>query len=43
MNDPYDFDSQVYDEELDTYVPRELAQPTKPAETPEPVSEKSKH
>ena len=43
MNDPYDFDSQVYDKELDTYVPRELAQPTKPAETPEPVSEKSKH
>ena len=30
MNDPYDFDSQVYDEELDTYVHREFVEP-KPA------------
>jgi cytochrome c oxidase subunit 1 len=29
LNDPYDFDSQVYDEELDTYISREFADPTK--------------
>ena len=36
MTDPYDFDSQVYDETLDTYIPRELADPAKipPRKTP---------
>ncbi len=29
LNDPYDFDSQVYDEELDTYISREFADPSK--------------
>ena len=39
MCDPYDFDSQVYVEELDTYVPKELAQPTKPVEAdPQPAA-----
>ena len=37
VNDPYDFDSQVYDEELDTYIPRELADPTKTPPRKEPV------
>ena len=36
MTDPYDFDSQVYDETLDTYIPRELGDPAKvpPRKTP---------
>ena len=33
LNDPYDFDSQIYDAELDTYVQREFIEP---AEKPEP-------
>ena len=37
VNDPYDFDSQVYDEELDTYIPREFADPTKTPPRKEPV------
>ena len=37
MNGPYDFDSMVYDEELDTYVQREFADPkTAPPRKPEP-------
>ena len=37
VTDPYDFDSQVYDEELDTYIPRELADPAKTPPRKEPV------
>jgi cytochrome c oxidase subunit 1 len=38
LNDPYDFDSQVYDEDLDTYISREFADPTKvPPRKEEPV------
>ncbi len=38
LNDPYDFDALVYDEELDSYVQRELAQPAKPKEpAPQPT------
>ncbi len=37
VNDPYDFDSQVYDEELDTYIPREFADPAKTPPRKEPV------
>ncbi len=37
VTDPYDFDSQVYDEELDTYIPRELADPAKTPARKEPV------
>ena len=35
LNDPYDFDAMVYDEEIDGYVQRELIIPAKP-EIPEP-------
>ena len=35
--DPYDFSSQVYDEELDTYIHREFASPAKePSKEPQP-------
>ena len=37
VTDPYDFDSQVYDEELDSYIPRELADPAKAPPRKEPV------
>jgi cytochrome c oxidase subunit 1 len=38
MNDPYDFDSQVFDEDLQTYIPRKLADPVKfPPRKEEPV------
>lgn len=37
MHDPYDFDSQVYDEELDSYIPREFADPAKTPPRKEPV------
>ena len=37
MVDPYDFDSQVYDEELDSYIPREFADPAKTPPRKEPV------
>jgi cytochrome c oxidase subunit 1 len=37
LTDPYDFESQVYDEELDTYIPREFANPEKVAPRKEPV------
>ncbi|MDA7910073.1 cbb3-type cytochrome c oxidase subunit I [bacterium] len=37
LTDPYDFESQVYDEELDTYIPREFANPDKVAPRKEPV------
>ena len=37
LTDPYDFESQVYDEELDTYIPREFANPAKVAPRKEPV------
>ena len=37
MTDPYDFESQVYDEKLDTYIPRELADPAKVPPRKEPV------
>jgi len=37
VTDPYDFDSQVYDEELDSYIPRELADPAKTPPRKEPV------
>ena len=37
VNDPYDFDSQVYDEVLDTYIPREFADPAKTPPRKEPV------
>jgi len=37
MNDPYDFDSQIYDEELDTFIPREFVDPDKLPARPEPV------
>ena len=37
VNDPYDFGSQVYDEDLDSYVQRKFADPAKvPAYKPEP-------
>ena len=37
FNDPYDFSSQVYDEELDTYIHREFAEPKKdPSKEPQP-------
>jgi cytochrome c oxidase subunit 1 len=37
FNDPYDFSTQVYDEELDTYIHRDFAEPKKdPAKTPQP-------
>ena len=32
MSDPYDFDTQVYDKELDTYVHRDFNQPVKESE-----------
>ena len=38
MNDPYDFSSQVYDEELDTYIQKEFAEP---AEKPVPEPQHS--
>jgi cytochrome c oxidase subunit 1 len=38
LNDPYDFDSQVYDEELDTWVPKKLVEPA-PETTPAPAAE----
>ncbi|MEM7453043.1 MAG: cbb3-type cytochrome c oxidase subunit I [Planctomycetota bacterium] len=37
MNDPYDFDAMVYDEELDTYIQREFADPDKVPPRKEPV------
>ena len=37
LTDPYDFESQVYDEELDTYIPREFANPDKVTPRKEPV------
>ena len=37
LTDPYDFETQVYDEELDTYIPREFANPDKVAPRKEPV------
>ena len=37
MNDPYDFNSQVFDEDLDTYIHRDFADPgTVPDEVPAP-------
>ena len=37
MNDPYDYSSQVYDEELDTYIQRKFAEPIqKPIKEPKP-------
>lgn len=37
MNDPYDFDSQIYDPELDTFVHREFIEPVeKPAPQEQP-------
>jgi cytochrome c oxidase subunit 1 len=35
--DPYDFESQVYDEGLETYIPREFADPDKVKPRKEPV------
>ena len=37
LNDPYDFDSQVFDEELGTYISREFADPSKVPPRKEPV------
>ena len=37
LNDPYDFDALVYDEELDTYISREFADPAKVPPRKEPV------
>jgi cytochrome c oxidase subunit 1 len=37
LTDPYDFESQVYDDELDTYIPREFADPSKVPARTEPV------
>ena len=37
LNDPYDFDALVYDEELDTYISREFADPAKVPARKEPV------
>ena len=37
MSDPYDFDSQVYDDGLDTYINRELADPNQPLPEQQPV------
>ena len=38
LNDPYDFDSQVYDPELDTYISREFADPATAPPRPEPAT-----
>ena len=38
VNDPYDFDSQVYDPELDTYISREFADPATAPPRPEPAT-----
>ena len=37
LNDPYDFDALVYDEELDTYISREHADPATVPPRKEPV------
>lgn len=38
LTDPYDFESQIYDETLDTFIPRELGDPSKtePRKVPVP-------
>ncbi len=37
MTDPYDFDAMVYDEDLDTYIHREFADPAKVPPRVEPI------
>ena len=40
VTDPYDFDSQVYDESIDSYVPREFMDPK---QVPERVETEPAH